>query len=171
MRKRAFAGITVVLGVVIATLMNGGLPGFGTRNGNAVEDGSAAQAVVEAEAEPREDAPETAPPKAATAAATEENKSAEKKPAPAPTIKVLDILVDGHDYQISLRGKGYTTFPLARIVETAKATSGNEDGIRVRILRRDSARVVAWSRLHEALEDAGISKDAILMPRELFDGE
>ncbi len=162
MRKRAFAGITVVLGVVIATLLNGGLPGFGTRNGNADEDGSTAEVVASTETEAPADAPPAQP---------EEKPKAEEKSENKPDIKVLDILVDGHDYQISLRGKGYTTFPLARIVETAKVTSGNEDGIRVRILRRDSARVVAWSRLYEALEDAGISKDAILMPRELFEEE
>ena len=163
MRKRAFAGITVVVGVVIVTLLNGGFPGFGTRNGNADEDDSAAEVVASTETEAPPETP--APPQPEEAPKTED--STPKK----PDIKVLDILVDGHDYQISLRGKGYTTFPLERIVATAKATSGNEDGIRVRILRRDSARVVAWSRLHEALEDAGISKDAILMPRELFEGE
>lgn len=162
MRKRAFAGITVVLGVVIATLLNGGLPGFGTRNGNADEDGSTAEVVASTEPESPAEAPPAQP---------DEEPKAEEKSENKPDIKVLDILVDGHDYQISLRGKGYTTFPLARIVETAKVTSGNEDGIRVRILRRDSARVVAWSRLYEALEDAGISKDAILMPHDLYDGE
>ena len=162
MRKRAFAGITVVLGVVIATLLNGGLPGFGTRNGNADEDGSTAEVFASTEPESPAEAPPAQP---------EEEPKAEEKSENKPDIKVLDILVDGHDYQISLRGKGYTTFPLARIVETAKVTSGNEDGIRVRILRRDSARVVAWSRLYEALEDAGISKDAILMPHDLYDGE
>ena len=163
MRKRAFAGITVVLGVVIATVLNGGFPGFGTRNGNADENGSAEQVVASTETE----APEASP---ATPQPEEEPKTEEEQPK-KPDIIVLDILVDGHDYQISLRGKGYTTFPLARIVETAKVTGGNEDGIRVRILRRDSARVVAWSRLYEALEDAGISKDAILMPHDLFEGE
>jgi hypothetical protein len=163
MRKRAFAGITVVLGVVIATVLNGGFPGFGTRNGSADENGSAEQVVASTETEAPGPSPATPQPE-------EEPKTEEEQPK-KPDIKVLDILVDGHEYQISLRGKGYTTFPLERIVATAQATSGNEDGIRVRILRRDSARVVAWSRLYEALEDAGISKDAILMPHELFEGE
>lgn len=163
MRKRAFAGITIVVGVVIATLLNGGLPGFGTRNGNADEDAPAAEVVASTETE--------APPESPAPPQLEEAPKAEDPTPKKPDIKVLDILVDGHDYQISLRGKGYTTFPLARIIETAKVTSGNEDGIRVRILRRDSARVVAWSLLYEALEDAGINKDAILMPHELFEGE
>ena len=163
MRKRAFAGITVVLAVAIATIMNGAFPGFGTRNGTAEEEGSAAPVVATTEP--------AAPPETPAEPKPEEPPAKEEEQPKKPDIKVLDILVDGHDYQISLRGKGYTTFPLARIVETATLTSGNEDGIRVRILRRDSARVVAWSRLYEALEDAGISKDAILMPHELFEGE
>lgn len=163
MRKRAFAGITVVLGLVIATILNGGFPGFGTRNGNADEDGSATQAVVSTEPAAPAEAPAEPKPKEAPEKVD--------KPAPKPELKVLDILVDGHDYQISLRGKGYTTFPLNQIVTVAKSTSGNEDGIRVRILRRESARVVAWSRLYETLEDAGINKDAIIMPHELFEGE
>ncbi|MBI1314082.1 hypothetical protein GC176_22530 [bacterium] len=165
MRKRAFAGITVVLAVAIATILNGGFPGFGTRNGNAHEDGSTAKVVAStapatppATEVPAESKPEAAP-------------KPEEKPAPKSELKVLDILVAGHDYQISIRGKGYTTFPLNQILTVAKSTTGNEDGIRVRILRRDSARVVAWSRLYEALEEAGIGKDAIIMPHELYEGE
>lgn len=167
MRKRAFAGITVVLGIVMATLFNSGLPGFGTRNGSADENEAASEAVVSTEtesvSEPSQEAEET---KQADA-----DQESQQEPQPKPELKVLDILVDGHNYQVSIRGKGYTTFPLNRIIEVASATTGNEDGIRVRILRRDSARVVAWSRLYEALENAGISKDAILMPHELYRGE
>jgi hypothetical protein len=169
MRKRAFAGITVVLGVAIATILNGAFPGFGTRNGTADEEGEASRVEVSTESQ----APARTPAVDETPASPEpqESSASEETTAKKPDLKVLDILVDGHDYQISLRGKGYTTFPLARVVETAKVTTGNEDGIRVRILRRDSARVVAWSRLYEALEDAGISKDAIIMPHELYEGE
>ncbi|MHC4878147.1 MAG: hypothetical protein ACYTGL_16960 [Planctomycetota bacterium] len=165
MRKRAFAGITVVLAVVIATIFNGGFPGLGTRNGNADEDGTATKVVSSTEpvTPPAQEPPTEPEPPAAD--------KPEEKPAKKRELKVLDILVDGHEYQISIRGKGYSTFPINQIVAVAKETSGNEDGIRVRILRRPSARVVAWSRLYETLEDAGIDKDAIIMPHELFEGE
>lgn len=161
--KRKVAGGLVILGIVIATFFKGLFPGFGSGSGDGEDSGPTLVASTD-----------SSQPPATTPLAEEQPAQPEDTPEadePAPETKAaletLDVLIDGHDYLVSVRGKGYTVVPLPAIMNVAKETSGNEDGIRVRILRKNSARVVAWSRLFEELEEVGIANDKVLMPKDL----
>lgn len=90
----------------------------------------------------------------------------EKKPAETverPT-DVVEVLIDDREYLVQqiIDGKSeYRSIDLARLVELAKNASGNDDGIRVRITRKTTSRVLAEKQLGEALAEAGLSKEAI----------
>ena len=48
---------------------------------------------------------------------------------------------------------------LTKVVALAKAASGDEDGIRVRIYRKPSSRASTENELQDALIDAGITEN------------
>ncbi|MFO0974956.1 MAG: hypothetical protein U0996_01090 [Planctomycetaceae bacterium] len=82
---------------------------------------------------------------------------------------VLTVLIDEHDYLMQVPGTTdavYRRADLARLVELAKRTKGDSNGIRVRILRRESARASAENQIKADLVHAGIGTDAIVMPRD-----
>ena len=83
----------------------------------------------------------------------------------------LTVLIDEHDYLIELPGSPDPIFrptPLKRIVELAALSKGDTNGIRVRILRRQSSRTSAEEQLKLELEKNGIHKDSVVMPSELM---
>jgi hypothetical protein len=80
---------------------------------------------------------------------------------------VLTVLIDEHDYRIQLPGTPdavYRAAPLDRIVELATLANGDSNGIRVQILRRESARASAEEKLKLELTRKGIHEDAVVMP-------
>lgn len=82
---------------------------------------------------------------------------------------VLTVLIDEHDYLMQIPGTTdvvYRRCELSRLIELAKLTKGDTNGIRVRILRRESARASSESQIKIDLAHAGISADAIVMPKE-----
>lgn len=82
---------------------------------------------------------------------------------------VLTVLIDEHDYLMQIPGTTdvvYRRCELPRLIELAKLTQGDTNGIRVRILRRESARASAESQIRIDLVHAGISDDAVVMPQE-----
>ena len=60
----------------------------------------------------------------------------------------------------------YVETPLPRVIELAKLAKGDSNGIRVRILRRESARASAEFDLIDGLHKAGVSKDSTIMPAD-----
>lgn len=82
---------------------------------------------------------------------------------------VLTVLIDEHDYLMQIPGTTdpvYRRTELTRLVELAKRAKGDTNGIRVRILRRESARASAENQIKADLMHAGLTADAIVMPRD-----
>lgn len=82
---------------------------------------------------------------------------------------ILTVLIDNYQYMIELPGKPDATFrpaELSRIVELAALAKGDSNGIKVRVLIRQSARASAEKQLQADLEHSGIHRDAIMMTSE-----
>ncbi len=87
-----------------------------------------------------------------------------------PLDDVLTILVEDRHYAVwkkTRKGNGYFPVEVSEIVDLARSSQPNNDGIRVRILRTRSARVTAWQPLQAELVKAGIRTDEITVPKEL----
>lgn len=81
---------------------------------------------------------------------------------------VVSVLIDEHEYFLEVPGDEVTWVPvsLERAAELAKLSRGDTNGIRVRILRRESSRASAEFQLRAELERRGISRDSLIMPSE-----
>lgn len=162
LKTRTIAGGLVVVGIVAGSFLSGLVPGFGSGSGSGLQT-SLSTDNGEQPAEPPSPAPVDQP-------ESPEQEPVEQPVEKAPMPEVLVVRVDGHEYLIPADNKGgVRKAELAEVVKLAQDTPGNEDGIRVRILRHSSARLVAWSTLYDSLEQAGLKRDAITMPRELID--
>lgn len=160
LKTRTIAGGLVVIGAVIGTIMSGLLPGLGLGSGVGVQASASGDPTSGSSDSPDEPQPEPA--------------SADEPPVTTVEVaappSVLEVRVDQHDYLIPDDSEeGFREAELTDIVKLAQSTTGNDDGIRVRILRTRSARLVAWSTLHDALEKSGLARDSIRMPKELID--
>lgn len=85
--------------------------------------------------------------------------------------KVLSILVDEWSYLMAVPTNSepiYRPAELSRLVELAQQAAGDTNGIRVRILQRETARISANEDLKMRLEKVGISADAIYLQSEFI---
>jgi hypothetical protein len=157
LKKRTIAGGLLVIGAVLGTFMSGLLPGFGSGSGvGAQSPGNDSTNTV------RDDAsPDPTP--------VEEPVVSEVETS-APSA-VLEIRIDNHDYFVADDSSvtGVRKVDLDEAATLARATTGNDDGIRVRILRSQSARLTAWTTLHDSLIKAELSMDSIRMPKDLVE--
>jgi hypothetical protein len=79
-------------------------------------------------------------------------------------LRVLDILIEDRSYLIKSATQpedSYQPAEIDKIIQFAKQTSGDEDGIRIRVYRKGSARVIPESQLKDALKKAGLSQQTI----------
>jgi hypothetical protein len=87
---------------------------------------------------------------------------------PTPTASpLITILIDERSYRLQISADPkpvYREISLENIKPLAANTTGDSNGIRVRILRRETSRQSAETQLLETLDSAGITPDAILMP-------
>jgi hypothetical protein len=84
-----------------------------------------------------------------------------------PPQPALTILIDERSYRIQVPADPepvYRECSLQQVLSLAAKTTGDVNDIRIRILRRETARQSAETALLEALEATGIGIDAILMP-------
>jgi hypothetical protein len=82
---------------------------------------------------------------------------------------VLTVLIDERAFLIEIPSDSETVFrptDLDRAVELAAMAKGDTNGIKVRILRRESSRASAEFQLKSELQRHGIGGDAIIMPGE-----
>jgi hypothetical protein len=172
MKKRTMVGGLVVCSVVAGMFINGKLPGFGSGTGIPREaQGTAVESPEKpaaAATEPKavEASPEAKPAPVETA---EKPVVDEPKEAPKPP-DFIDILVEDSNYSVSRGGVGnYRDLKLSQILTLAKMTTGNDEGLRVRILRKPSARYFAYATLRTELEAAGLDSESIRMPHDLVD--
>ena len=83
--------------------------------------------------------------------------------------QVLSILIDEHDYLMEIPDDDSTIYrpaEIERLVELARQAEGDSNGIRVRILQRESARPSAEEKLKLALASAGVDVDALYQQSE-----
>lgn len=158
-KKRTIAGGLLLVGAVLGTFMSGLLPGFGSGSGIR------AQGAGEDSARANRETPD----ERSQEPASEEVPAVVDVKSPPPV--VLEIRIDNHEYIVPDDGTatGVRIVGLDEVVELAQATTGNDDGIRVRILRTGSARLTAWTTLHDSLVKAGLSLDSIRMPKDLVE--
>lgn len=178
MQKRKIVGGLVAAGAVLGVLISGWLPKFGgSGTGNGTGSGTVA-AITKDKGDPTKAAPQTdltkANPTAKPATPSTESNSAASRTttlkAP-PKMPVLEVYIKGHSFQIKdPGGSGENVYiKMEDILKVAKLTTGNEDGVRIRILRYRSAKYMAWAQLTEELGKIGIATDAIRMPKELLE--
>jgi len=85
-----------------------------------------------------------------------------------PIVEKLDILIDGRKFLItSGKTKVYREIKLVELIEKAKTTIGDEDGVRVEIVRRENARASAEESLRSGLLAAGLKPLEIDIQGEL----
>lgn len=182
MQKRKIAAGLVAVGAVFGAYISGLLPKFGgSGTGNGTGDGTVAAVTADGKkaAAPVADATQANATKPATTKA-DPSKATSDQPVvngrtttlkTPPKMPVLDVYVKGHSYQIKdPSGSGENVFiKMDDILKIAKLTTGNEDGVRVRILRYRSAKYVAWAQLAEELSHVGIGDDALRIPKDLLE--
>jgi len=82
---------------------------------------------------------------------------------------VLTVLIDEHSFLMELPGSPDPIFrpiPLERVVELATLSKGDTNGVKVKILRRETSRASAEFQLKSELERKGIRGDSLVMPTE-----
>lgn len=185
-QKRKIVGGLLAAGAAFGVWFSGWLPKFGTGTGigtgtgtvastetgatpaNAATKSSGAATKPDATAKPADDKPKTGaakkkPAEAAEPGATARNDLQATLPDKLP---FLEVFVKGTRFQI-LQGNEMLYISKDSVLMLAKRTTGNEEGVRVRIARYRSAKYSAYSQLHEDLENAGLKPDQIRMPKEL----
>lgn len=157
MKTRLVFGSLIAIGLVIGSLLSIFLPGFGIGSG---ESGGHTRATV---------SPDSTLAEVDRPATSRENESTDPESEPA---KVLDVLVDEHRYAIRISTDPeaeYQTMQLEEVIELAKQTPGNEDGIRVRVAFSKSSRPPREILLKEQLSKAGLEENAVLWLDELVE--
>ncbi|MDG2223065.1 MAG: hypothetical protein P8L85_16915 [Rubripirellula sp.] len=92
---------------------------------------------------------------------------------PLEVLDLVDVLIDGDDYLFAV-GQRELEFvreqkTVLEIVNAAKAITGDESGVKIRITRTFAATAQAERTLLTALSDAGLSEDAIDQRRTLVE--
>ena len=75
------------------------------------------------------------------------------------TGQTVRVVIRDRDYFLK-EGRKETPLPLDRLVNTVREMPGDDDGIRLRVYRADTARVTAELELREALQKAEIPESA-----------
>lgn len=166
-RKRTIVGGTLAVGLIVGIWLSGFLPqlgsglGLGTGGDTVIGKPETSQVSVNASLDETEQSNSS------------ELKSKKPKPAPVdvePLDDVLTILVEDRHYAVwkkTRTGNGFFPSELSAVVTLAMNSKPNDDGLRVRILRSESARVTAWQKLQQELVQAGIPAESILMAKDL----
>ena len=86
-------------------------------------------------------------------------------------LRVLEVVVAGRGYEVRRELDGEVRFQpveLSRVKALAARTTGNDEGIRVLIYRRESALPQAERALDEALAEAGLEDPEIVRRDDLL---
>lgn len=174
--RAASGGVALVIAVIAFLFFRGG--GFGD-GANDAGDGDGQGAVINTDAEPGNSLATTQGPATATG---EQNSSGKQSSADnaaggltddektALSDDVLGIMIDEYNYFMVIPGEDtiYRPTELNRLVQLAQKATGDSNGIKVRILRRETSRTKAEVDLKNALAEGGIGEDAVYMPKDLL---
>lgn len=168
MKKRTVAGGLIVGGVLLGTWLSGWFPDFGTGHKlnlgeHEGSDGdSSAQVSLTSDSHPAAVDPQRP---------IEPEFALETTTAPEPT-DVLRIVIADRNYYLR-SGAGDETrdhrIELADLVEKARQVKGDEDGVKVRVYRKASARATAELALQQELHKAGLTDEQIQQHEGLVD--
>lgn len=160
MKTRNIVAILVLTGIGIGALLNAVLPDFTVNWGLG-------------------GGPETTKPTTSTPEATTETttvtttETTTEPPNQAPIeageqsepVKTVFVLIDGRNYLLRRGPQGQAAFKpaeLDEVVLAAEQATGDDNGIRVRVEQKSSARDTAERALREKLDAANVSGDAVL---------
>ena len=164
--RAGMGGGAILIALALFMLFKGlgpggtGASGSGTGKGNTSTEHST-EAVGSSETNPDENSSLAAPESVVGGLTDDERK--------ALSGDLLTVLIDDFQYMIELPGNPdsiHRPAELSRIVELASLAKGDSNGIKVRVLIRQSARASAESQLLADLEHSGIHRDAIMMTSE-----
>jgi len=164
--RAGMGGGAILIALALFMLFKGlgpggtGASGSGTEKGTATPENSKA-ADDSSETNPDEN-PRLAAPESVVGGLTDDERK-------ALSGDLLTVLIDDFQYMIELPGNPdsiHRPAELSRIVKLASLAKGDSNGIKVRVLIRQSARASAESQLLADLEHSGIHRDAIMMTSE-----
>ena len=163
-RMRQARRTTVAGGVLlIAYALYVMLPGAGGRGGAELPANIAGQQNPNTNVDQPTDRPDLKIPQA----------SLESAPLDETTVfeqGVLTLLIDEHEYSVRLNDTEpaeYRTISLDDAVYYAQRAAGDVNGVRIQILRKQTARAAAEHQIIEVMKRQGIPQDAIYMASEL----
>ena len=153
-RKRTIVGALLAVGIAIGVWLSGMLPNLGLGSG----DGDESKASVVS----------TRPISSPVPVPVDERRKTVSSPSVPTDPDVLEVVVNDEIYSIrTVVGETETLEPadLQQIVELAKQAAGNNEGVRVVILRDPSALFLTWKTLEKELAQAGLRSDSIELSR------
>jgi hypothetical protein len=162
--KAASGGVVVVAALIALMFMRGPGTGSGKTDGEGLSPVNKSMATTESMPE-TSNASSMQSPEAVVKETADGGLTPDEEKALSGT--VLGILIDEHQYLLEVPGEAesiYRPTELPKLIALAKQAEGDSNGIRVRILQRESARAQAEQDLRDALATAGISANAIYMP-------
>ncbi len=165
-RAATAGGIIAVIGILIGMMLNLPVGDVGTQDdSNPESDVENAKVSLETDLIAQNDSASTPD--------QPEDKTNEPTTDVAAAANVVYVLIDGRTYSYATDAKAditsYKPIELAELVALAKKTTGNENGVRIRISRKKAARVSAQESLLEQLEKADIKNDAVVVVEEWVD--
>lgn len=160
--KAASGGVVVVIAIIALMFLRGPGTGSGENEGEGLSPVKPPMASTDPPVE--NENPEAVVEDTAEGGLTPDEKK-------ALSDSVLGILIDDWDYLLEVPGESesiYRPTELDRLISLARQAEGDSNGIRVRILQRESARPKAEQELRQKLSEIGISADAVYMPEEFI---
>ena len=145
MRRRMLIGGGLVLGLGILIGMFGKLPGLGTDANSGLPTSPETEPADETDTDPGDILSTTG---SEPAAIPEDN-----SPIRSRRSYLIEEQTDA--------GTNHLVSELDKVVQMAKLVPGNDDGVHVRVLLRESSRASTEDELHAALLKAGLREDQI----------
>ena len=165
-RRASMGGGAILIGIVLFLILRGlGTPGLGPGLGPAGSS-ETSSATDDAPAAVSTDVPDEEGSAVSTKSKGDGLNEDERK---SVGVEILTVLIDGHNYLLGIPTSSemlYRPTELKRIVELAQKVKGDSNGIRVRILRRESSRARTEVEITTELNHVGITQDEIVMPKE-----
>ena len=164
--RAGIGGGAILIGLALFLLFRGFGPG-GTGSSGSGTGASIAPTSVAKSSEPTEETEQTEESRLTASDPMMGGLTEDERKALSGNI--LTVLIDDYQYMIELPGKPDSILrpaELSRIVKLASLVKGDSNGIKVRVLIRQSARASAEKQIMADLEHSGIHRDAIMMTSE-----
>jgi len=152
MRKRTIVTVLLGVGVGLGWLMSLILPDLGAWG---IGLGRPALSTNQSESSSTEPPPPES--ESGTASNTESHANSRLEP-------VVYVLIDGRDFLLRTSGgerPQYRPTTVEEIVEMTQTAVGDEDGLRLRISRKATARATAEQQLRDALQQGAVNPEAV----------